>query len=288
MPPTSDRRRPDDDTPPPRRRKSTKRRRPRSVAEKAAIEQKRLLKVRTQTNEAVHDPPLYKPDFKLKRSTATPPPETPDEPASFHKGKSFQYVITRKEQRGVMNRAIAAAKDPEFFPDVTHYSRRLFLSAYMEMCSKTAAADAIGVSRYTVFSQTWQNDVAFQDAVSMAQVVAADALEAEAYRRGVLGVEEPVGWYKGQAGGMVKKFSDVLLIVLMKGAMPDKYKDRVEMRGLMANIDFDKLPHAVIAAIADGQHPLQALGALVEENRIKGLLKEGQANETASDDFNTD
>ncbi len=41
------------------------------------------------------------------------------------------------------------------------------------------------------------------------------------------GVEEPVRWYKGEAGGMVRKYSDVLLIFLLKGLRPDKYKDRV-------------------------------------------------------------
>ena len=58
--------------------------------------------------------------------------------------------------------------------------------------------------------------------------MAGDILEAEAHRRAVEGVEEPVGWYKGQAGGTVRRYSDVLLMFLLKGVLPERYKDRIE------------------------------------------------------------
>ena len=60
---------------------------------------------------------------------------------------------------------------------------------------------------------------------------AADSLEAEARRRAVEGVEEPVGWYKGQAGGVVRKYSDTLLIFLLKGRRPELYRERFEHSG---------------------------------------------------------
>lgn len=47
----------------------------------------------------------------------------------------------------------------------------------------------------------------------------------------------PAGWYRGEPGGHVVEYSDTLLIFLMKGAMPDKYADRVQLRGALANLD---------------------------------------------------
>ena len=55
-------------------------------------------------------------------------------------------------------------------------------------------------------------------------------LEREARRRAVEGVEEPVGFYKGEPSAYVRKYSDTLLIFLMKGARPDKYRDRWDPR----------------------------------------------------------
>ena len=54
---------------------------------------------------------------------------------------------------------------------------------------------------------------------------AAQRLEAEAKRRAVEGVEEPV-FYQGKQCGVIKRYSDALLMFLLKGAMPDKYKER--------------------------------------------------------------
>jgi hypothetical protein len=89
--------------------------------------------------------------------------------------------------------------------------------------------------------------------------MAADALEAEAIRRAFEGQEEPTGWYKGQPGGYVRRYSDTLLIFLLKGAKPEKYADRMELRGSLANINLDALPDDLLARIANGEHPLSVL-----------------------------
>lgn len=64
---------------------------------------------------------------------------------------------------------------------------------------------------------------AFEDAMTEA----AEHLEAEARRRAVEGVVKPV-YYKGQEVGAVREYSDTLLIFLLKGAMPEKYRERYE------------------------------------------------------------
>ncbi|MBX6773030.1 MAG: hypothetical protein IRY83_14975 [Chloroflexi bacterium] len=57
-----------------------------------------------------------------------------------------------------------------------------------------------------------------------------DALEAEAWRRAVDGVERPV-YQNGQRVGAVREYSDTLLIFLLKGGRPQKYRERYELSG---------------------------------------------------------
>ncbi len=65
----------------------------------------------------------------------------------------------------------------------------------------------------------------FAAAWDSAMAEAADHLEAEARRRAVEGWHEPV-FYQGDEVGYVRRFSDTLLIFLMKGANPEKYRER--------------------------------------------------------------
>ena len=57
------------------------------------------------------------------------------------------------------------------------------------------------------------------------------------------------------------EYSDVLLIQLLKGAMPERYGNRVEHRTVLSNLDISKLPDHLIARIADGEHPMAVLAS---------------------------
>jgi hypothetical protein len=92
------------------------------------------------------------------------------------------------------------------------------------------------------YSPQWKDDLTLQAALKEAEDAAADKIEAEAFRRAVEGVEKPVGWHKGKPGGYVREYSDTLLIFLLKGLRPERYKERVEMRGALANLDMNLLP----------------------------------------------
>ena len=104
----------------------------------------------------------------------------------------------------------------------------------------------------------------------MAQEVAADLLESEAFKRAAFGVRKPAGWYKGKPGGYVREYSDILAIFLLKGLRPEKYRDRVEVRGALANIDLRQLPDHLLQRVADGEHILSVLASA-------GLSKSGAA-----------
>lgn len=105
-----------------------------------------------------------------------------------------------------------------------------FLRAYAEHGTITHSARAAGIA--PAYHYNWLDiDPDYPAKFKEAHQEAVEALELEARRRAVNGVEEPTGWYKGEPGGFVKRYSDTLLIFLLKGALPDKYKDRHEHTG---------------------------------------------------------
>ena len=97
-------------------------------------------------------------------------------------------------------------------------------------------------------------------------------------RRAVEGVEEPAGWYKGEPGGMVRRYSDTLLIFKLKGELPQKYADRVQLSGGLATLNMDALPDDLLERIARGEHPMSVLASAVERGlSLKQLgLPEGK------------
>ena len=87
------------------------------------------------------------------------------------------------------------------------------------------AADSAGFSVRTAY--LWRKeDPTFAADWFEAYEQGADALEAEALRRAVAGTEEPV-FYLGHQVSTVRKYSDTLLIFLMKSRRPERYCDRI-------------------------------------------------------------
>ena len=101
--------------------------------------------------------------------------------------------------------------------------QKAFLAAYAKCGNITTAAELVPIARKTHYA--WMENPEYAEAFGLATEEAAQRLEAEARRRAEEGVEEPV-FYKGKKCGVVTKYSDTLLIFLLKGAMPDKYKER--------------------------------------------------------------
>ena len=86
-----------------------------------------------------------------------------------------------------------------------------------------SSAEIAGIERK---SHLWlEKDPEYVEAFQSAREQAGDRLEQEARRRAIEGVTEPV-WYRGQIVGEVQKYSDTLLIFLLKGAKPEKYAER--------------------------------------------------------------
>jgi len=106
-----------------------------------------------------------------------------------------------------------------------------FLAALGETGNVTTAATAAGVSRQACYLLR-DRDELFASAWDSALETAADLLEAEARRRAADGVDEPV-YYQGEVCGHVRRYSDTLLIFLLKAHRPAKFRDnaRVEHSG---------------------------------------------------------
>lgn len=103
-----------------------------------------------------------------------------------------------------------------------------------EFCAKlvesggnvTAACEHIEVSRVCAYRHR-KEDPDFRAMWLEAEGMAIERMEDEARRRAVEGVQEPV-FHKGEQCGTIKKYSDTLMIFLLKAHAPEKYKDRSE------------------------------------------------------------
>jgi len=123
-----------------------------------------------------------------------------------------------------------------------------FLARLAETSNICAAALAAGVGRTTVYKRR-DAEPAFAAAMAEALEDATDALELEARRRACQGVDEPVvyqgelmGAWVDAAGNVVqkdtpgarlvpltlKKYSDTLMIFLLKAHRPEKYRESVK------------------------------------------------------------
>jgi hypothetical protein len=91
----------------------------------------------------------------------------------------------------------------------------------------SGAARAVGIGRGTAYR--WKKDLA-EFAVIWDEAIdeAVDNLEAEAWRRATEGVAKPV-YQQGQLVGHIQQYSDTLLIFLLKGHKPERYKDRAQV-----------------------------------------------------------
>jgi hypothetical protein len=106
------------------------------------------------------------------------------------------------------------------------------LEAFLDALSRTGnvsrAAGETGLERRRLYARR-KEDPAFAAAWAEAAALGAALLEEEAWQRACQGWEEPV-WHKGEQCGSVRKFSERLLILLLKAHLPDKYQESRENR----------------------------------------------------------
>lgn len=107
----------------------------------------------------------------------------------------------------------------------TPEKKNAFLIALVENGGNiTAACEETETPRSTVY-YTEKEDEEFASMFRQAQRHGLEVLEDEARRRAFKGVEKPV-FHQGIQCGKIKEYSDTLTIFLLKGGMPEKYREK--------------------------------------------------------------
>ena len=131
------------------------------------------------------------------------------------------------------------------FPTISQLKQRAFLAAFAETGNQVQAAKVAGVDRRSHYN--WLKQPEYADAWEQAKIMAGDSIEAEIVRRAT-GYDEEA-FYQGEpTGHTIKRYSDILLIFLMKGWNPNKYHDRHEVRGQV-----DSTINVTIGSVLDVQ-----------------------------------
>jgi hypothetical protein len=139
---------------------------------------------------------------------------------------------------------------------IAERKRSLFLKYLAETGKVVYSAQRAGYQNSTYLHEVRKKDDAFAEAWKLAVEAAADKLEEEAIRRATDGVLEP-HWHKGNVVGYTTKYSDPLLMFMLRGLRPEKFRESVNVN---ANIT-GKVGVAVL--------PMTAVNVEDWENRSK-------------------
>ena len=105
--------------------------------------------------------------------------------------------------------------------------RGVFIERLKSTGNVTLAAAEAGVSRQQAY-RTRNRNRTFRRQWDEALEQAVDLLDGEARRRATVGVEEPI-YYQGGQVGAVRKYSDALLMFLLRAHQPHLYRDNVKV-----------------------------------------------------------
>jgi hypothetical protein len=102
-----------------------------------------------------------------------------------------------------------------------------FLAAFAVTASHAKAAEAAKIGHKTHYR--WlKDDAEYAAAFAEVKRKAVQVLEDEAIRRALEGVLVPV-FHKGEPTGVIRRYSDSLLMFLLKGFKPEKYRERTHL-----------------------------------------------------------
>lgn len=117
--------------------------------------------------------------------------------------------------------------------EIKHQKQRMFLAALSVTGNPTWAERGAGVTRKAHYEWLKREGVEYDKyraAAEDARARACENLEMIAHKRATEGIEVKK-WHAGKVVGYDNVKSDILLIFLMKGAMPKKYRDNMTLDG---------------------------------------------------------
>jgi hypothetical protein len=161
------------------------------------------------------------------------PRRRPASPLPIERGRSSSWASTTE-------------KLPRARKILRNINREMFLEHYARTGSVCAAAKLTKIDVGNHYA--WlKNTPGYPELFEKAHQKAIAVLEDEARRRSVEGVQEPV-FYKGQVVGHITRFSDQLLMFLLKGANPAKYRENAKVE--VTGTDGEPIRLEIAAAIA--------------------------------------
>lgn len=161
------------------------------------------------------------------------------------------------------------------------YGKSTYLEALAETGAPFMASRVTGI-RQAVVREWMKGDPEFANAVEEVSELQIEKAEHELYKRAVEGWEEPTGWYRGEPGGYVRKFSDSNLQFYLKAARPEVYRENVNISGgmMQGHVDLSKLSNEQLDRIRAGESALAVLGM----ETVKGLKAADEATQEAETD----
>jgi hypothetical protein len=107
-------------------------------------------------------------------------------------------------------------------------SKELYLRAIPKVFTVSAAIKASG-AHHADLPRWRKEDPDFLAREQAARDIVADQMEAEAVRRGMKGVRQPV-YQGGLLAGYQTVYSDSLLTLMLKASRPDRFRERSEVQ----------------------------------------------------------
>lgn len=143
---------------------------------------------------------------------------------------------------------------------------RAFLTVLADQGVVRVACEAAKIDRSVVYKAR-ETDAVFDQAWQDAIEHAADLLEEEARRRAFVGTMKPV-FQGGKEVGRVREYSDTLMVFLLKGARPDKYRENVK-----AEITGSVGLHVVAAPLKMDEETWNSKAEQLTEQRPRSLKR---------------
>lgn len=125
---------------------------------------------------------------------------------------------------------------------ISEGQRQKFLLALSDTGNVKLSAQASGLCRSGWYVLR-RDDPEFAKLWDEAMELGVEGLEDEAIRRAHDGVEKPI-FHNGKQCGSVREYSDVLLMFLLKGRKPEKYRDNKRVEHTMSDSLADRLAAA--------------------------------------------
>ena len=148
--------------------------------------------------------------------------------------------------------------------------QRAFLSAFRRTGTVTGAAREAAVSRSAHYA--WlDSDIEYAERFEAANEEATDELEQEARRRALEGVEELV-FRGGERVGTIRKYSDPLLMMLLRAKRPHQFKESVDVTSrtddVMAAIDPEVMKNMTDEEVSSARALLRKLAGLETSTKV--------------------